>query len=138
MEKKPERKSFTKFLSDLLFEETEAIDMGPREEKPAPEVPASAVPASEVPAPEVPVPAVPLLTSSATLPRTRISPLLPAENSGTLSFVSSQKSTALFGSHKLSTGLPSSQTAQRAGVSIALMTLPESLVLWYPNKEILL
>ncbi|MBR3356807.1 MAG: hypothetical protein IKG46_03170 [Solobacterium sp.] len=54
MEKKPERKKFTKFLSDLLFEETEAIDMGPREEKPAPEVPAvQPAPVQEQPAPAV-------------------------------------------------------------------------------------
>ncbi len=38
MSKKPERKGFSKFLSDLLFEETESIDLT-QEEKPAPAAP---------------------------------------------------------------------------------------------------
>ena len=51
MEKKPEKKRFTKFLSDLLFEETESIDMSARDEKPAPEVPAvQPAPVQEQPA----------------------------------------------------------------------------------------
>lgn len=54
MEKKPEKKSFTKFISNLLFEETESIDLNGIEE-------AASAPVQETPAPVIPVQQAPVV-----------------------------------------------------------------------------